>query len=84
MVYDLVIIGLGPAGISASVYAARKGMDFLVVSEDIGGQAAISGDIKNYTGYQFVTGPELASKFEKHIKKYKEISLPIYRVVGER
>jgi NADH-dependent peroxiredoxin subunit F len=59
--YDLIIIGAGPAGITASVYAARKKINFLVVTEDIGGQAAWSGDIENYTGYQFITGPELAS-----------------------
>jgi len=68
--YDLVIIGAGPAGITASVYAARKKMNFLVITRDIGGQAAWSGDIENYTGYQFVTGPELAQKFEEHMRKY--------------
>ena len=68
---DLIIIGAGPAGITASVYAARKKMDFAVITDDIGGQAAWSGDVENYTGYQFVTGPELASKFEEHMKKYK-------------
>lgn len=70
MMYDLIIIGAGPAGITASVYAARKGMKLLVISEDIGGQAAWSGDIENYTGYQFITGPELAAKFEEHMRKY--------------
>ena len=68
--HDLIIIGAGPAGITASVYAARKKMDFLVISRDIGGQAAWSGDIENYTGYQFITGPELAAKFEEHMSKY--------------
>jgi len=68
--YDLIIIGAGPAGITAAVYAARKKMDFLVVTGDIGGQAAWSGDIENYTGYQFITGPELAQKFEEHMRKY--------------
>lgn len=68
--YDLIIIGAGPAGITASVYAARKRMGLLVISKDIGGQAAISGDIENYTGYQFITGPELALKFEEHMRKF--------------
>jgi thioredoxin reductase len=68
--YDLIIIGAGPAGITASVYAARKRMNFLVISKDIGGQAALSGDIENYTGYQFITGPELALKFEEHMRAY--------------
>lgn len=68
--FDLIIIGAGPAGITASVYAARKKMNFLVISKDIGGQAAWSGDIENYTGYKFITGPELVGKFEEHIRKY--------------
>jgi len=69
-IYDLIIIGAGPAGITASVYAARKKLNFLVITLDIGGQAAWSGDIENYTGYQFITGPELSSKFEEHMRKY--------------
>lgn len=68
--HDLIVVGAGPAGITASVYAARKKMKLLVISRDIGGQAAWSGDIENYTGYQFITGPELAAKFEEHMRKY--------------
>ena len=67
---DLIIIGAGPAGITAAVYAARKRLNLLVISKDIGGQTAWSGDIENYTGYQFVTGPELVTKFEEHMKRY--------------
>jgi len=68
--FDLIVIGAGPAGITASVYAARKKMHLLVISKDIGGQAAWSGDIENYTGYQFITGPELTAKFEEHMRQY--------------
>jgi alkyl hydroperoxide reductase subunit F len=68
--FDLIIIGAGPAGITAGVYAARKKMNILVITKDIGGQAAWSGDIENYTGYQFISGSELAAKFEEHIRKY--------------
>lgn len=78
-IYDLIIIGAGPSGITASVYAARKGMKFLVISVDIGGQTVWSGDIENYTGYQFITGPELTAKFSEHLKKY---SVPLKE--GER
>jgi len=69
-IYDLLILGAGPAGITAAVYSARKKMDALVISEDIGGQTAWSGDIENYTGYQFITGPELTSKFQEHMKAF--------------
>ena len=69
-IYDMVIVGAGPAGITAAIYAARKRMDFVVISKDIGGQAAMSGAIENYIGYQFITGPELAHKFQEHMEKF--------------
>ncbi len=68
--YDLIIIGAGPAGITAAIYAIRKKINLLVISKDVGGQTTWSGDIENYTGYQLVTGPELTSKFEEHMRKY--------------
>ena len=68
--YDLIIIGAGPSGITAAVYAARKKMDFLVLTDDIGGQTVWSSDVENYTGYQFITGVELAQKFEQHLRQY--------------
>ena len=71
MLYDLIIIGAGPAGITAGVYAARKRMNFVVLTVDVGGQTTWSGDIENYTGYQFITGPELTAKFEEHMRKYQ-------------
>ncbi|MBI2129164.1 FAD-dependent oxidoreductase [Candidatus Woesearchaeota archaeon] len=70
MVHDLIIIGAGPAGMSAAVYAARNKLDFLIISKDIGGQAVWSSDVENYIGYQFITGAELTQKFEEHVKKY--------------
>lgn len=68
--YDTIIIGGGPAGITASIYAIRKRLNILVITKDIGGQTAWSGDIENYTGYQFVTGVELTAKFEEHMQRY--------------
>jgi alkyl hydroperoxide reductase subunit F len=69
-IYDLIILGAGPAGITAAIYAARKKIDFLIITRDLGGQAALSSDIENYTGYQFITGPELVSKFREHIEVF--------------
>ena len=69
-IYEIIIIGAGPAGITAGVYAARKKMDLLVLSGDIGGQISWTNDIENYTGYLFITGIDMISKFQEHIKKY--------------
>src|SRR3989338_1830062 len=68
--YDLIIIGAGPAGITAAIYAVRKRIESLIITRDIGGQTALSGDVENYTGYQFITGPELVLKFEEHLRKF--------------
>jgi len=70
VILDLIIIGAGPAGITAGVYAARKKMDFLMLTKDIGGQAIWSSDVENYPGYQFITGPDLMTKFQEHMEKY--------------
>ncbi|MFA6170639.1 MAG: FAD-dependent oxidoreductase [Candidatus Margulisiibacteriota bacterium] len=71
MPLDLVIIGGGPAGITAAVYAARKKMSLAVVAKEIGGQAAWSSNVENYTGFQVITGPELVKKFSDHLSQYK-------------
>ncbi|MFH2138006.1 MAG: FAD-dependent oxidoreductase [Candidatus Omnitrophota bacterium] len=73
-IYDLIILGAGPAGITAAVYASRKKLDFLIITQDVGGQAIWSGDIENYTGYQFISGPELVMKFQEHLKAF---SIPV-------
>jgi alkyl hydroperoxide reductase subunit F len=69
--YELIIIGAGPAGITAGVYAARQRIKTMVITRDIGGQTAISGAIENYTGYQFISGQELAKKFQEHLTQFE-------------
>ncbi len=68
--HDLIIIGGGPAGMTAAVYAARKKMDLLLITKDLGGQLMWTRDIENYMGYQYITGPELIGKFEEHLKRF--------------
>lgn len=65
--YDLIIIGGGPAGLTAAVYAATLKIDTIVVTADLGGQAIDSTKIKNYMGYDFITGPELIEKFKTQL-----------------
>ncbi len=67
---ELIIVGAGPAGITAGVYAARKQIDFIILTKDVGGQTSLSADVENYTGYQFITGTELVAKFEEHLKQF--------------
>jgi len=73
VLYDLVIVGAGPAGLTAGIYAARKRMKTAVLSENVGGQTLWSGLVENYLGYQVITGSELASKFREHLKNYGDI-----------
>jgi NADH-dependent peroxiredoxin subunit F len=76
--YDLIIIGGGPAGMTAAVYAARKKINTLLLAKDIGGQVVTTSWIENYMGYQYIEGFELMDKFESQLKQF-----PIDRKVGE-
>jgi len=77
--YDLMIIGGGPAGLAASVYAARKQLKTLLISVDIGGQINNTWGIENYLGYQFIEGPELINKFQAQVSQF-----PIDQKIGDR
>ncbi len=65
--YELVILGGGPAGLTAAVYAAKLKIDTLVLFKDLGGQAVDSAAIENYMGFDFITGPELIRKFRDQL-----------------
>ncbi len=69
-IYDVIIIGGGPAGLSAAVYASRKVMKTLLVSKDIGGQVTWTYDVDNYLGFSQVETSDLIAKFEDHVKRY--------------
>ncbi len=75
--YDLMIICGGPAGLAASVYAARKRLKTLLISGDIGGQVNKTLGIENYLGYQFIEGPELIDKFQTQVNQF-----PIDQKIG--
>ncbi len=69
-IYDLIIIGAGPAGISAGIYAGRQKLNILMVSKDVGGQVARKAvDIENYPGFDKISGPNLAHIFEEQLEK---------------
>lgn len=68
--YELIIVGAGPAGMTAAVYAARKKIDTLLLSKDHGGQVMWTSGIENYMGYQFIEGFELIQKFEEQVRQF--------------
>lgn len=70
--FDVVIVGGGPAGMTAAIYAARKKLKILMLTKDLGGQAAWSSDIENYLGFTMISGTELTKHFEDHLEKFSE------------
>ena len=68
-IYDTIIVGAGPAGLTAALYCARKNLKTLMISPDVGGQALESWNIENYMGYRMITGDDLMAKFEEQLKE---------------
>ena len=75
--YDVIIIGGGPAGITAGIYAARQRLNTLLITKDFAGQVARKAvAVENYPGFEKISGIELIEKFKKHLQK-QEISIEI-------
>lgn len=68
--YDLIILGGGPAGIAAGVYASRKQLKTLFITKEWGGQSTVSPDIHNWIGTISISGNDLAKSLEAHLKAY--------------
>jgi len=73
--YDLIIIGGGPAGIAAGVYAGRKKMKSAIIADLFGGQSVVSADIQNFIGIQSIPGYELAEKMENQLRSISDIEV---------
>ena len=71
--YDVIIIGSGPAGMTAAIYAVRKGLKTLVVGKEVGGQVAKSGEIENYLGFGSSNGAEVTEKFHQHVEDFENL-----------
>lgn len=70
-IYDVIIIGAGPAGMTAAVYTSRANMSTLMIERGIpGGQMANTEEIENYPGYDSILGPDLSNKMFEHAKKF--------------
>lgn len=76
--YDVIIIGSGPAGMTAAIYSARKGLKTLVLSKDVGGQLNLSAELENYLGYSYIEAADLITRFEEHVERFDVTS-----VIGE-
>ena len=82
IMYDLAIIGGGPAGVAAGVYAARKQLKTVFIAEVIGGQSTDSQDIQNWVGTPHITGLELQKSLETHLREYAGSVVELH--IGER
>ena len=67
---DLIIIGSGVAGMTASIYASRYKIDHLLFGQIPGGQGTLAGQVENYPGYVSITGPQLMQEFVKQVNRY--------------
>ena len=67
---DLIIVGGGPAGVAAAVYAARKRLKTALVLEEWGGQSNVSTDVQNWIGTKHLSGADLAKNLREHAEEY--------------
>lgn len=81
--HDLVIIGGGPAGIAAGIYAARKKMKTVLITETFGGQSFVSADIQNWIGTKSVSGFDLAKMLEDHLRAQEGIEIKDGVLIGK-
>lgn len=73
--YDLIIIGGGPGGIAAGVYAARKKIKVAIIAGDFGGASKVSADIQNWIGTKSISGYEWAKNMEEHLRAQEDIDI---------
>lgn len=73
--HDVIIIGGGPAGIAAGIYAARKKMNALLLTDGFGGQSVVSADIQNWVGTPSISGFDLAKNLEAHLRVQQGIEI---------
>ena len=73
--YDLIIVGGGPGGVAAGIYAARKKMKTLLITDSFGGQSVVSADVQNWIGIKSISGFDLAKSLEEHLRAQQGIEI---------
>lgn len=84
VIYDLIIIGGGPAGTAAGVYAARKRLKTLMLAEVYAGQSTESAEVQNWIGTIAISGPDLAVALKKHVEAYADDHLKICEEIVQK
>jgi alkyl hydroperoxide reductase subunit F len=69
-IYDMLILGGGPAALSAAVYSARKMLNLALITLDFGGQIEETSEVENYLGFQSIKARDLVTRFEEHVKSF--------------
>jgi alkyl hydroperoxide reductase subunit F len=75
--YEVIIVGGGPAAMSAALYAARKGLDVAMIARKLGGQVSDTASVENYLGLSSVSGADMTEAFRNHVETY-----PVAEVLG--
>jgi Thioredoxin reductase len=96
MIYDTIIIGTGPAGMTAAIFATRREMKTLVIGREMGGQVVWAGEVENYPGFKSITNYELIERFrdqtvscgaeikEAEVKKIEKIDDDTFKVITNK
>jgi len=74
-IFDVLIVGAGPAGLAAAIYSSRYGMNVAIISQEIGGLASTAHKICNYPGFREITGFELMNKIYEQVS---ELKVPVF------
>jgi alkyl hydroperoxide reductase subunit F len=83
MIYDVIILGGGPAGVAAGIYAARKKLKAVLITSEFGGQSVVSDNIENWVGTLSISGVDLAKNLEQHLRAQSGIQIKVPEKISQ-